>query len=544
MGMKKNKRNVVSILLTLCMLLSGLTAFADNTDVTLYQYSQSEEAIQEFEKQKPELLEAYKQDFPTESGWWDEYAIMPIVTGVISGYPDGTLKPNNPVTGGEFAKMVATSFFTDISSGGTVDNEEWAGKWYNNYYNAVAKAFPYFNSQFAPVEFMESPMKRSEVAYVLAKIIDSSSLDKYIEAVENGDLSTMSDYTDFAQYVYTGENLTNKDISKSTMFHSEWNWESANELRTTYNIIPNNQVAAIMMLKDLGIMVGDGAGHISPNGNVTRAEVFKLLGESCKATKENIDLNFFGWENSGLDFITEEDIKNLSWKYEMETILNPEAEKEQQYTLGDLDWGNLSGIPLNPYVIKALVETEEGVEILNKYLDSLVNEYVDINSASEEEIDVINAVRVTFLKPIDESYIKSHYTMSGMHNIKLNSELWQIPLGKEFEAKLLNEVVNSVTLENDTIKVYIPSFKSKYHEIYVSYSSDNIEYHTILTSTLNEGWNEIKFDKDALVRNTLTITTRGKTYGATAFSNNPIYVDYIYNTIADGTTDTVKEISR
>lgn len=464
---------------------------------------------------------------------------MPIVTGVISGYPDGTLKPNNAVTSGEFAKMVATSFFTDISSGGTVDNEEWAGKWYNNYYNIVAKAFPYFNSQFAPVEFMESPMKRSEVAYVLAKIIDSSSLDKYIEAVENGDLSTMSDYTDFAQYVYTGENLTNKDISKSTMFHSEWNWESANELRTTYNIIPNNQAAAIMMLKDLGIMVGDGAGHISPNGNVTRAEVFKLLGESCKATKENIDLNFFGWENSGLDFITEEDIKNLSWKYEMETILNPEAEKEQQYTLGDLDWGN--GLDLNPYELKALFETEEGQELLEELLDSMMNGYVDANSVSEEAIYM---TKMTLLKPIIDSYTKSNYTMSGMHNIKLNSELWQIPLGKEFEAKLLDEVVNSVTLENDTIKVYIPSFKSKYHEIYVAYKSDNIEYHTILTSTLNEGWNEIKFDKDALVRNTLTITTRGKTYGATAFSNNPIYVDYVENIIADGTTGTVKEISR
>lgn len=440
--MKKNKRKIASIILALCMILSSLTVFADEvnpTGHTLYQYSQSEEMVQWFEENKSELLEEHKKKYPTESGWWDEYAVMPSLTGVISGYPDGTLKPNNPVTGGEFAKMVATAFEGYIPSGGRLDSKFFDGKWYNNYYNAIAKAFPYYYSDTLygnlstkayseTLNFMELPIKRSEVAYVLASIIDKDSLKGYINKVKVNDLSTMSDYVDFSQHIFRGKQFIDSEGHTTDLM--DWKWIFVNELRSLHGLMPQNQAAAIMMLKDLGIMVGDGAGHISPLGNVTRAEIFKLLNECCKATKDYTSLKFFGWEYAGYDFFTKEELKALPWVYTMETVINPEAEEKYQYTFGDIRWGN------------------------------------------------------------SDSY-KKNEVMTGRHNTASHfTEIFQQYLSIDFEKKLVDEVLNSITYENGIVKVYIPPFISDYHEIVVRYMIDNASM-AVLNSTDNIGWNEI-----------------------------------------------------
>lgn len=431
-----NKRKIVGIILTLCMLLSSLTVFADEVSsvgYTLYQYSQVEEAIQAFESTKPELLEAYKQDFPTESGWWDEYAIMPILTGVISGYPDGTIKPNNPVTGGEFAKMIATAFEGYIPSGGSLDNKSFDGKWYNNYYNVMAKAFPYNSSQLMQVEFMESPMKRSEVAYVLAKIIDSKGLEDCINKVQNNDFSTMGEYSDFSQHVWTSDEYfaPNGRYEVVASYYS-----SIAKKMFEQGYIPMEQGAAIMLLKDKGIMVGDGAGHISPMGNVTRAEIFKLINECCKATKDYTKQKFFGWENWGRDFYTDEERKTLPWVYSLDQVLNPEAEEKYQYTFGDLLWGDLT-------------------KYVNKHLQQQV--------------------------------------MSGQHNRFSGTEIHQQSLSDEFTKKLVDEVFYSYSKDGNTIKIYIPDLKSKYHQISVGFHHDNGILNLI--STENPGWNEINLNE-------------------------------------------------
>lgn len=481
-----NKRNIVCILLTLCAMLSSLTVFADDytspVGYTLYQYSQGEEAIQEFEKQKPELLEAYKQDFPTESGWWDEYAIMPILTGVISGYPDGTIKPNNPVTGGEFAKMVATAFEGYIPSGGRLDNDKLEGKWYNNYYNAMAKAYPYPTSdalgdsriidrQVIVKYFTDEPIRRSEVAYVLAKIIDSDSLDAYIKKVKYGDLSSMAGYVDFSQHIFTGTKYIGYD-GYSRNFR-EWLYSDVNQLREFHSLMPQNQAAAIMMLKDLGIMVGDGAGHISPLGNVTRAEIFKLINECCRATKDYKSLKFFGWEYAGYDFFTSEELKALPWVYTMETVINPEAEEKYQYTFGDLEWSDLS---------------------------------LAHNERRQNEV------------------------MTGRHNITSHfTETSQQKIKTEFIKNVIDEVKNSVKVENGIIKFYIPPFLSKHHEIRVVYQvgSDTQTFN----STYNVGWNEVNFNTDKSSINELRIECVGKLSWYDEYKSiYYAFFDYVNNT--------------
>ena len=438
MGNQRNKRKIVGIVLTLCMLLSSLTVFADEVSpvgYTLYQYSQVEEAIQAFESTKPELLEAYKENFPTESGWWDGYAIMPILTGVISGYPDETIKPNNPVTGGEFAKMIATAFEGYIPSGGSLDQKMFDGKWYNNYYNVMAKAMPYPVSGGAGA-FLDSPMIRSEVAYVIAKIIDSEGLEAYIEKARNKDFSTMVGYTDFVQYVCTEDTYPSSWGTTYTVIYDSYTCTS--DMRKV-NLIPYNQAAAIMLLKDKGIMVGDGAGHISPMGNVTRAEIFKLINECCKATKDYKKHKFLGWENFGRDFYTDAERKALSWVYSLDQVVNPEAEEKYQYTFGDLKWGDTT----QPY-----------------------------NKSNQ------------------------HLIMSGQHNAYHGSEIYQRPLNEDYAKMVIEDVKNSYVREGNILKFYLPDLKSEHHCIKVTFNSGNGQL--FFNSVDNPGWNEVNLNNYSL----------------------------------------------
>ena len=44
---------------------------------------------------------------PDIIGHWAQYYIQPLVdSGIINGYPDGTFKPDNPITRAEFCKIV------------------------------------------------------------------------------------------------------------------------------------------------------------------------------------------------------------------------------------------------------------------------------------------------------------------------------------------------------------------------------------------------------------------------------------------------------
>lgn len=219
----------------------------------------------------------------------------------------------------------------------------------------------------------------------------------------------------------------------------DWKWIFVNELRNLHGLMPQNQAAAIMMLKDLGIMVGDGAGHISPLGNVTRAEIFKLLNECCKATKDYKKHKFLGWENYGRDFYTDSEIKALPWVYSLDQVINPEAEEKYQYTFGDLKWYDTT-----------------------------------------------------------QAYYKSeqHSVMSGQHNPWHISEIYQKSLSEEYAKAVLDEVKNSYSREGNIIKFYLPDLKSKYHYIDVVFSTG--KGNLFFNSIDNPGWNEIDLSNISL----------------------------------------------
>lgn len=106
-----------------------------------------------------------------QKGNWEENGIMSLVhKGVISGYPDGTFKPNQITTRGEFVSLLNKVFglknsseiqFTDVSK------ELWC---YDAISVAVGEGYiaGYPDGSFRP----NAPITREEAAVLLAKILE------------------------------------------------------------------------------------------------------------------------------------------------------------------------------------------------------------------------------------------------------------------------------------------------------------------------------------------------------------------------------------
>lgn len=100
---------------------------------------------------------------------WAEEAITTLVDeGIIGGYPDGTFKPENPVTRAEFAKMVARAFAirpTGEPRFGDIRND-----WAKGYITALAEsgiASGYPDGTFKP----ERHITRAEMATMLVRVV-------------------------------------------------------------------------------------------------------------------------------------------------------------------------------------------------------------------------------------------------------------------------------------------------------------------------------------------------------------------------------------
>ena len=174
-------------------------------------------------------------------------------------------------------------------------------------------------------------------------------------------------------------------------------------------------------------------------GNVTRAEIFKLINECCKATKDYKKHKFLGWENFGRDFYTDAERKALPWVYSLDQVVNPEAEERYQYTFGDLKWGDTT-------------------------------------------------------KPYNKSH--QHLVMSGQHNAYNNTEIYQTSINEEYAKLVIEDVKNSYVREGNILKFYLPDLKSKHHCIKVTFNSGNGQL--FFNSVDNPGWNQVNLSNYSL----------------------------------------------
>ena len=109
--------------------LEAGTISGDTTHFTKFAVIATPKAIKEEKPVKPETPQPIKNIPGDISGHWAKDSILKLINaGVISGYPDGTFKPNNTVTRAEFTVMLVKTLNLETRVGKTFNdtNSHWA----------------------------------------------------------------------------------------------------------------------------------------------------------------------------------------------------------------------------------------------------------------------------------------------------------------------------------------------------------------------------------------------------------------------------------
>lgn len=187
--------------------------------------------------------------------------------GVISGYPDGTFKPDNPVTRAELAKILTLAF--DLQERSPLGYEDVKSEnWYYSYLERCAKYIPVYplpvsyetNTPYQEVTekglnyyLPETPAMRMHVAEALVEI-------KKDKEQINTELPSIQDIQADVTAVFKDDDYEN--------------------LYAMHGTIPENVTRMFeytYLANKLGIMQGDSNGYFRPYDSVTRAELITML---------------------------------------------------------------------------------------------------------------------------------------------------------------------------------------------------------------------------------------------------------------------------
>lgn len=202
------------------------------------------------------------------TGHWAENTINKWADkGIVSGYPDGTFKPDNPVTRAELAKILTFAF--DLKPSEYVYNEKdlHENDWYYNYLLCAGKYIPnyyllYSNEKNQP--YVDNITVNSFLPEQNAMRMHTA--DSIVEVIKNKD-KLIIDVPEIS-IVKEELNKTFKDTEYESLMSDNHGIISDNVRRIfEYTYLANK----------LGIMQGDTDGYFRPYDNVTRAELITIL---------------------------------------------------------------------------------------------------------------------------------------------------------------------------------------------------------------------------------------------------------------------------
>lgn len=99
--------------------------------------------------------------------------------GIVKGYPDGSFKPQNTLTYGEFIKMSLVA-----STGKDVGNAEKPNHWAQKYYDSGVEN-KYFTEEAIPKYKLDRPITRSDMALVISSILGDIKIENY-DKIQSG----------------------------------------------------------------------------------------------------------------------------------------------------------------------------------------------------------------------------------------------------------------------------------------------------------------------------------------------------------------------
>lgn len=162
------KKRTIAAVMALSMTLSTAAAFAAETTVV----------------SKPAFTDT------KVSAWYYNYMHKLVDKGAISGYPDGTFKPQNTMTNAEFVTMIV---------GATIGKQEKTGKhWASGYMDAARENEMLMGDEMAE-DSWNKPVTRQQMAVIIGRTTDKilkeeplTDTDKY--AAEIKDYAELCDY--------------------------------------------------------------------------------------------------------------------------------------------------------------------------------------------------------------------------------------------------------------------------------------------------------------------------------------------------------------
>ncbi|MCX5974737.1 MAG: S-layer homology domain-containing protein, partial [Coprothermobacterota bacterium] len=199
-------------------------------------------------------------------GSWAEAVILKLVEkGYITGYPDGTFLPNNPVTRAEFVKIVSGVLGIAPANGGVSGfSDVTPSDWFCGYVvAAVDKGFVggYPDGTFKP----NNPITRQEAAKVIvsAETFDVNSID-VTKVLENAKYADSAEIADWAKpYVAAAFDLGIMKWSEG-MFRPTTNITRAETAAIGYRVMPKTGIK-VGLVTDVG-----GRGDKSFNDSALR----------------------------------------------------------------------------------------------------------------------------------------------------------------------------------------------------------------------------------------------------------------------------------
>ena len=184
--------------------------------------------------------EAPAPEFLDMAGHWAEEAVRQAVAkGIITGYPDGTFRPDHPITRAEFTVMLVRALQLEGTGAPlTFTDRDQIGSWAAEAIGLAVEAGivrGYEDGSFRP----DAPITRAEMAVMIAR-----ALKLPIEE------------------------------DASTGFADD-------------EAIPRWAKGAVKALRELGIVGGRGNNAFVPNGTATRAEAVVMLLRMLEATEQS-----------------------------------------------------------------------------------------------------------------------------------------------------------------------------------------------------------------------------------------------------------------
>lgn len=187
--------------------------------------------------------------------------------GIVSGYPDGTFKPDNYVTRAEAAKIIAVAFDLQEKNELNYDDVK-AENWYYPYLECSARYIPVYP---LPIEYETN----LPYVYVSDKAMNSFLPDT--NAIRMHIAEALAEIKKDKEDINV-DLPTIQDIQKE--IQSTFKDADYENLYPMHGKIPQNvqrMFKYTWLANELGIMQGDTDGYFRPYDRVTRAELITML---------------------------------------------------------------------------------------------------------------------------------------------------------------------------------------------------------------------------------------------------------------------------